>query len=414
MFIQCPFCQTKLSVAPDGIPEMGKEKRCVNCWNRFRIVRTPDEVVVQYPQSGGTARAIDDGASEPSLHGSLTGVSGDALREKRYRIDESGGGGGAEADSGDSFAEGGATGVSGVYADFFDLDKGGTADDAQRPAAGNDEPDEVPIEKAINIDDVFGGPRGGGPGEPLSPSGMSEPRPPRILSSGDLMERQQTGFKLDFRLKPARAGALDGLRAFFQNMTRLDLALLGAFLLVLLGAALGLTDAGFFGMNWIRGAPATQQHAPRATAPKTFTRDEVYHLINLVPDAPRAETPEAFQGNKGVLPEGDYSTIFVEEVEVAVRSDPPGATVTRDDRVLGLTPLLVRLPRSNESLTLQVSYAGLKTQSLRVSASRSQEFDVSLKAPAPKTPTAPKPRPQRDQPGEDGKKTGKDEEFLIY
>lgn len=412
MFIQCPFCQTKLAVTPDGIPEMGKEKRCVNCWNCFRVVRTPDEVVVQYQQGGGTGRAVDDARSEQSLHGNLTGVGGGHVQEQRYRIEgdtPSGGGG-------EGFGE---AGVSDVFADFFDLDREPTsADAATSPKEGAAENvGEIPIEKAINIDDVFGT-----GSDSISPSGMQEPQKPRILSSGDLAERQEQGFRRDFRIQPARparghmSGAFDGVRSFLQNMTGLDLVLLGAFLLVLIGASLGFTDAGFFGMSWFRGGPAKQEQEGSGQRASTFTREEVYHLISLVPDSPRATTPEAFRGNKTILPEGDYSKIFVEEVEVAVRSEPSGATVTRGERVLGVTPLLVRLPHSEDGFTLLVSYEGLVSQSLRVSATCNQEFDVVLRAPAPR-PASPatgsKPTRAKPTPGAD-EKTGKDEEFLIY
>jgi len=406
MFVQCPFCQTKLSVSPESIPEFGKEKRCVNCMNRFRIVRTDEELIVQYqaPDAKG-ARAVDTGRSERSLHGNLTGVSGGSVQEKRYSILEGGEGGGFDAGGG-----------SGVFADFLNINE---APPPEEPDAASAPDAEVPIEQSLKIDQVFGELSS----DAYSPSGPQRGAP-RILSSKDLLDRQERGFRRDFRVQTATtrrrrfdAEALVAMvRDFFTNLTPIDAVLVGAFVIVGLGAVLGFTDAGFFGMNWIAGKSDQPQAARKQKEHQRFTKAEVYNLINLSPEKKDGRPTAKFDKNGSVLPEGDYSNLFVEDVEIAIRSNPAGAIVYRGEQALGATPLLVRMGRTEQMVVLRLEKEGFEPETLRFVGAESRAFDLPLRvlgAPAwhqaPKAPAAPK-----DAKPAAGKAKDSKDDFIIY
>ncbi len=84
-------------------------------------------------------------------------------------------------------------------------------------------------------------------------------------------------------------------------------------------------------------------------------------------------------------------------VKLSVRSDPPGATVSRDDgTVLGVTPLSTSLARS-EKTRLRITAVGYLPLERTVSAETDQVIDVAL-APKPAEPPRPgakKPQPKR-------------------
>ena len=411
MFVQCPFCQTKLSVSPDSIPEMGKEKRCVNCMNRFRIVRTDEELIVHYQTSDSQgAKPVEAGRSERSLHGNLTGVGGGAVQEKRYSILEAGG---------SSFDPGGG---SGVFADFLNINEVQAADE-DAVSSPLQEEDEVPIEQALKIDQVFDGLSS----DSLSPADASRPVAPRILSSKDLHDRQERGFRRDFRAKGAGsrrrsvdlAGMLSSARDVLANLTPLDGVLIAAVAIVLLGAALGFTDAGVFGMNWIAGPDARPQAARKQASHGRFTKDEVYNLINLTPEKKEERPATRFNKDGSVLPEGDYSNLFVEDVEIAIRSIPSGATVYRGEQPLGATPLLVRMGKTDQMVVLRLEKEGFEPETLRFVGAESRAFDLPLRvlgAPAwretPKPPAAQKPAAPKE--GRDDKAKGSGDDFIIY
>jgi|GEM_PF-2118564 len=407
MFVQCPFCQTKLSVSPDSIPEMGKEKRCVNCMNRFRIVRTDDELIVQYqaPEAKG-GRAVDPGRSERSLHGNLTGVGPGAIQEKRYSI--------LDAGRDDDSLDGGG---SGVFADFLNINE---APPPPGSSGAADADDEVPIEQSLRIDQVFGELSS----DALSPSDTPH-APPRILTSKDLLERQERGFRRDFRVQPPRSrrrrletdAVVVAIRDFFSNLTPLDTVLVAAFVIVGFGALLGFTSAGFFGMNWIAGESAEPQAKQKVKPHGRFTKDEVYNLINLMPDRKEARPATRFDKDGNVLPAGDYSNLFVEDVEIAIRSAPSGATVYRGEQALGATPLLVRMGKTDQTVVLRLEKEGFEPETLRFAGAESRSFDLALRVlgssgpRAPRAPTAPAQKPAAPK---DGGPEKKGDDFIIY
>lgn len=404
MFVQCPFCQTKLSVSPDSVPEMGKEKRCVNCMNRFRLVRTNEELVVQYQvHERKGSREIDADKSERSLHGNLTGFGGGAVHETRYSILE------GAAQSG---ALGG--GGSGVFAEFLQISENQPAGEA---AESSEPVDDVPIEQSLKIDEVFG---------ELTRAAMGAEAtrpPPRILTSKDLLERQEGGFRREFRLRPppgglpgAKAEDLAGtVRDFFSNLTTLDIVLVAAFVVVGLGALLGFTSAGFFGMNWISGEDARPGAVKKQKAHARFTKDEVFNLINLTPEKKDARPTPLFNKDGSVLPEGDYANLFVEDVEIAIRSVPAGAMVYRGEQALGATPLLVRMGKTENLVVLRLEKEGFEPETLRFVGVESRTFDLPLRVPGSSTVRTPRaPGTSKPIAPREAKDKKPDDDFIIY
>lgn len=403
MFVQCPFCQTKLSVNPDSVPEMGKEKRCVNCMNRFRLVRTDEELVVQYQvHERKGAREIDADKSERSLHGNLTGVGGGSVHETRYNI--------LDANAQSSSLDGGG---SGVFAEFLQISENQPPVEAAESSA----PDtDVPIEQSLKIDEVFGE-------LTREAMGAEAARPPRILTSKDLLERQESGFRREFRLRPppsgrhgAKAGDLAGtVRDLFSNLTTLDLVLVAAFVVVGLGALLGFTSAGFFGMNWISGGDVRPSAVKKQKAHAHFTKDEVYNLINLTPEKKDSRPTTLFTKDGSVLPEGDYANLFVEDVEIAIRSTPAGAMVYRGEQALGATPLLVRMGKTETMVVLRLEKDGFEPETLRFVGVESRAFDLPLRVPGSATLRAPRaPGTSKPTPPKEAKEKKPGDDFIIY
>jgi hypothetical protein len=382
---------------------MGKEKRCVNCMNRFRLVRTDEELIVQYQvHERKGSREIDADKSERSLHGNLTGVGGGSVLETRYSI--------LEADAQSSELDGGG---AGVFAEFLQISEN------QPPGAASEssEPDaDVPIEQSLKIDEVFGD-------LTREAMGAEAARPPRILTSKDLLERQERGFRREFRLRQppsARRGGASGdladtVRNLVSNLTTLDLVLVAAFVVVGLGALLGFTSAGFFGMNWLSGEDPRPSAAKKPKAHARFTKDEVYNLINLAPEKKDARPTPLFNKDGSVLPEGDYANLFVEDVEIAIRSVPSGATVYRGEQALGATPLLVRMGKTENLVVLRLEKEGFEPETLRFVGVESRAFDLPLRVPGSsivRTPRA--PGPSKPPPPKEAKEKKPGDDFIIY
>jgi hypothetical protein len=375
LIIRCPYCQTKFSATPESIPELGKEKRYVNCLNRFRLVRAPDEIVVQFRKMGAA------GAKSKT-----TKPEGE-LGEERYPLSAEPRGAAQEPEP-----------SAGVYASLFSEEPPRPQpEDTPRGDAREAAPEEdIPIEKRVRVEDVLGD------------LGASARSVPRILTTKDLMERKggtarrtfqkQTASRLPFPLPSIR-------------LSRLDTALIVVFSVVILGALLGLTDAGFFGMNLFTSNRAASLAAKaREERARRFSRDEVNHLIANLPATREVEQPDLFGRDVSILPGGDYAHAFVEEVSVGVRSVPEGALVYQGDKLLGETPVKVRVEKANRDVTLRVVLEGYVPQSLNFVADRDRDFEVALQKPsqAPPRPAPSTPPPVQPQ-GQ-----GKDEDFIIY
>jgi hypothetical protein len=416
MFIECPFCPTKLSVDPAGIPEMGREKRCVNCFNRFRVVRTPDEVVLQFQQSGGSERTVDDGRSDASLQGNLSGLS-TAVEEKRYAIAQD------DDEPSDGFEAGGG---SGVFADFFEADKPveTQAEDTLESTAPEM---EIPAEQNLQLDEVFGQLSGE---DTFSPRDTEPAKQPRLLTSKDLMDRKAKDYKRNFRLDAGQAGRSSGIPRprdlidlvdrVVSNLTAFDAVLLVVFLIVVIGAVMGFTSAGFFGMNWFAGETIEDPAAANKQKEAHLSRAEVYKLIELISEPTGDGKARKKAGDGTLLPSGDYEGLFVEEVSVAIRSTPTGARVWRGDEMIGVTPLLLRLAKDAAvKLSLRVEKEGFQPRNLSFDQGDSQKFDLTLSSSrsAPKRPSSGKKARKKS-----GKKTPKgkpsttptEDDFIIY
>jgi hypothetical protein len=72
-----------------------------------------------------------------------------------------------------------------------------------------------------------------------------------------------------------------------------------------------------------------------------------------------------------------------EQVEVAVKSDPPGAQVVRTDGVVvGVTPVTMRLDKGSPNLEVQLDLEGYRSEKRTITSDLNREIDVNLlKAP---------------------------------
>jgi len=73
----------------------------------------------------------------------------------------------------------------------------------------------------------------------------------------------------------------------------------------------------------------------------------------------------------------------IEQVEIAVKSDPPGAQVVRSDGVVvGVTPVTMKLDKGSPALDVQLSLDGYRAEKRTITSDVNRELDVNLlKAP---------------------------------
>ncbi len=68
-----------------------------------------------------------------------------------------------------------------------------------------------------------------------------------------------------------------------------------------------------------------------------------------------------------------------EQVEVAVRSDPPGAKVVRTDGVIvGVTPVKMRLDKGSPALEVELNLEGYRSEKRTITSDLNRELDVNL------------------------------------
>ncbi|HXU69871.1 MAG TPA: serine/threonine-protein kinase [Polyangia bacterium] len=103
-----------------------------------------------------------------------------------------------------------------------------------------------------------------------------------------------------------------------------------------------------------------------------------------------------------------------EQVEVSLKSDPPGAQVVRSDGVVvGMTPVTMKLDKGSRALDVQLSLEGYRSEKRTLTADVNREVDVNLlkerskhagnKAPAVAKPGEAKPaeaKPAEAKPAE--------------
>jgi hypothetical protein len=115
----------------------------------------------------------------------------------------------------------------------------------------------------------------------------------------------------------------------------------------------------------------------------------------------------------GVAPGEPAEGASPSEVELDVRSQPPGARVYLDGRPLGQSPLAHRVARDDEAHSLRVTAPGFRDEERAIGLARDSAFDVVLKpygrparaaAKAPDEPPSPPPPPERlKQPSRDAR-----------
>jgi tRNA A-37 threonylcarbamoyl transferase component Bud32 len=133
----------------------------------------------------------------------------------------------------------------------------------------------------------------------------------------------------------------------------------GRRLAILGGGGIVVAAAAVLAIVKLGGGPATApQPKPAATAP--------------VPQPPVAAIATPKQ---------------IEQVEIEVKSDPPGAQVLRTDGVIvGLTPVTMKLDKGSSPLEVQLNLDGYRSEKRTISADRDREIDVNLlKAPGKRT-----------------------------
>jgi eukaryotic-like serine/threonine-protein kinase len=81
------------------------------------------------------------------------------------------------------------------------------------------------------------------------------------------------------------------------------------------------------------------------------------------------------------------------QIEIALKSDPEGAEVVRvaeSDRVVGKTPLVLKLQKGSASFAVQLKLDGYRTEERTLTADVNREVDVNLLKLPPVTPVASK------------------------
>ena len=123
------------------------------------------------------------------------------------------------------------------------------------------------------------------------------------------------------------------------------------------GTAALVAAAGVIAVLKLGGGGAAQQPPATVTAPPVTT--------------PAVTTPAVAPPPK------------IEKVEIAVKSDPPGAQVVRSDGVIvGVTPVTMTLDKGSPSLDVQLTLDGYRAEKRTITSDVNRELDVNLlKAP---------------------------------
>jgi serine/threonine-protein kinase len=86
------------------------------------------------------------------------------------------------------------------------------------------------------------------------------------------------------------------------------------------------------------------------------------------------------------------------EVELVLRTTPPGADVLRGAERLGATPLTLRWPRSDEAVALTFRHAGYRDAAREIVPSADKELEIVLERRASAAPSAPRVAHSRPTP----------------
>ena len=111
-------------------------------------------------------------------------------------------------------------------------------------------------------------------------------------------------------------------------------------------------------------------------------------VVVAAPTTPATPTPPT--SAKPAVP----SPTAAADIELVLRTNPPGADVLRGAERLGATPLTVRLPRSDEAIALTFRHAGYRDAAREVVPSADKELEIVLERRA----AAPGPRVAHTRP----------------
>ena len=124
--------------------------------------------------------------------------------------------------------------------------------------------------------------------------------------------------------------------------------------------------------------------APKAT-PTPVENDEV---------RVGSETPEAAPATKTAVAPAAPIAALPADVSISVTSTPPGAEIRMGDTLLGKTPAMVKLPRSEDAATVTLTLDGHVPRDLMFMPSEDRLLTATLNALTQAAPAAPKADPK--------------------
>ena len=261
--------------------------------------------------------------------------------------------------------------------------------------------------------DRFGASAGGGaftaPSATPSFAEFEDDAPqPRILSEDDM----DAGGNVDGRSFRKDAPATLGEK-IAEELTAKRVA-------VAIGLVVAIIVAGLYTMTGLfeDDRPIKEQIALDALKDRTLSRSEVNSLLTNLADHGQRVEGAPFPTDRRLLPDKDYSHLFVEDVEIIVRSTPEQAAVTFDGQRVGVTPLHRKVPRDVGVHHVVVTKPGFAPYELSFTPNKNYAFDVELKGAKPERRRAKRsarPRVKAKAGAESGSQGDKLlDEFIIY
>jgi predicted Zn finger-like uncharacterized protein len=231
---------------------------------------------------------------------------------------------------------------------------------------------------------------------------------PRILSEDDL----DAGGNVDGRSFRKDTPSTVGER-IAEELTAKRVA-------VAIGLVVAIIVAGLYTMTGLfeDDRPIKEQIALDALKDRTLSRSEVNSLLTNLADHGQRVEGAPFPSNRRLLPDKDYSHLFVEDVEIIVRSTPEQAAVTFDGQRVGVTPLHRKVPRDVGVHSVVVTKPGFAPYELSFTPNKNYAFDVELKEAKPERRRAKRPARRRVKAKADGESSSQEDklldEFIIY
>ena len=103
------------------------------------------------------------------------------------------------------------------------------------------------------------------------------------------------------------------------------------------------------------------------------------HGATTTPPVPAVTTPVVTAPVEKSAPVAAVAPPKQEQVEIALKSDPPGAQVVRADGVIvGTTPIMMKLDKGSPALEVQLTLDGYRAEKRTLTADVNRELDVNL------------------------------------